>query len=588
MAHPRHLGGVQVGGPTSGSPAPARWVQRSSTQRDGHALHAAAQVAPGDAQQLAVGAGQSGEELVVLALDAFGPQGQLAAGAGALVVGEERVVAHGGRERALGEAEDHDEVEVEPDAHLHRADEHTVAEPAHPAEVLLELELERAVEHLEADGVLHRIEGTEAVQCVVDPLRGLALGRVVPPLPAAGAAEEAAQPALRPGGVLAPGARPGRGGGEVVDDLEHEPPELASPPGLRRARRSALHSGSSSSSSASTARSSHCSRELAEALVPVVAAGDDGGIPGEPLPRRWWGPGARGGGSVPTPARRRRPGGGSRRPGGRAAPAACGRRPGPRAGRPRRRWWRRPRPGAARGRAGRTGSGLAWSTAMRSSRVPARTASTTARTAARTSSSPSDAVSTMVRSAWTGRGVADAVPASRHRSRAGRATPRTSASAAAWPVRPAMTVVGRCAASAASSRGAVLRQPLRQVDDERAERSRGRRAGQGGGGGRGGLPRRTSRLEPGARGRVEAHDLAGPVARRRPARRARPGRGRAARGRCSRGPTRWPGARPPARTARGRRPARPAWPPPAPGWRPAACPVRPAPTRRAARPTGRW
>ena len=86
----------------------------------------------------------------MLALHPVGPQGQLAGGAGPLVVGEEGVVAHGGRERALGEPEDDHQVEVEADAHLDGADEHAVAEATHPPEVLLELELEGAVEHLEA------------------------------------------------------------------------------------------------------------------------------------------------------------------------------------------------------------------------------------------------------------------------------------------------------------------------------------------------------------------------------------------------------------------------------------------------------
>ena len=112
---------------------------------------------------------------MVLALDPVGPQGQLAAGAGPLVVGEEGVVAHGGRERALGEAEHHHEVEVEPDAHLDRADEHAVAEPAHPAEVVLELELEGAVEHVEGDRTLDGIERAEAGEGLLHPLGSLAL-----------------------------------------------------------------------------------------------------------------------------------------------------------------------------------------------------------------------------------------------------------------------------------------------------------------------------------------------------------------------------------------------------------------------------
>ena len=122
------------------------------------------------------------------------------------MVGEEGVVAHGGGERALGEAEHHDEVEVEADAHLDRADEHAVAEATDPAEVVLELELERAVEHVEGDGVLHRVERAEPVQRLVDPLGRLALGGSSHRSRRVAAAEEPAEPALGPGGVLAPAA----------------------------------------------------------------------------------------------------------------------------------------------------------------------------------------------------------------------------------------------------------------------------------------------------------------------------------------------------------------------------------------------
>ena len=77
----------------------------------------------------------------MLALDPLGPQGQLVAGRRPLVVGQQRVVAGRGREHALGQAEDDDQVEVEADAHADRADEHALAHPPDPAEVGLELEL---------------------------------------------------------------------------------------------------------------------------------------------------------------------------------------------------------------------------------------------------------------------------------------------------------------------------------------------------------------------------------------------------------------------------------------------------------------
>ena len=172
--------------------------------------------------------------------------------------------------------------------------------------------------------------------------------------------------------------------------------------------------------------------------------------------------------------------------------------------------------------------------------------------------------------------------------RAGRATRRTSASASGIPVRPATTVVGTWAASAAEEGGAVAGQPLRQVDDERAEL-------------------RPSRLGPDRGGGEEQVLLVGPVALRAgpgwpgaggpprrparwcgPARRARRGRGPAARGRCSPARTRWQGGRRRVRTGQGRPRARRASRPPARASTPAVVPTRRARTRRAARPAGRW
>ena len=301
VPHPRHLGIVQVAGPPAHAGAREVRAEVEDPARR-HALHAAAQVATRDAQQLAVSPSEGGEELVVLALDACRPQGQLVVGAGALVVREEGVVAHAGRERALGEAEDHDEVEVERDAHLHRAHEHALAEAPHPAEVLLELELQGAVEHVEADRGLHGIEGTEAVQRLGDPFCGLALGRVVPPLPSARAAEEATQPALRPGGVLAPPTGSCRGAAEIVDDLEHEPPQLAGSLGLcQQAADPPL--GFVGVERDLGGPLVALRRELGEAHVPVVTPGDDGGITGEPLP-----PGGGGEAPVMQDRRRRQPG----------------------------------------------------------------------------------------------------------------------------------------------------------------------------------------------------------------------------------------------------------------------------------------
>jgi hypothetical protein len=56
-------------------------------------------------------------------VDPLAAERELTAGGFAFVVGKERVIADRRRERALGEAEDHDEVEIETDPHRDRCDE---------------------------------------------------------------------------------------------------------------------------------------------------------------------------------------------------------------------------------------------------------------------------------------------------------------------------------------------------------------------------------------------------------------------------------------------------------------------------------
>ena len=108
----------------------------------GDPLDVAAQVTPRDAQHLVRRAGQGGEEVAVLALDALGAQGQFVAGRRPFVIGEERVVVGRRGEQALGQAEHDNQVEVEPDSHADRPDQHALAHPPDPAEVGLELELQ--------------------------------------------------------------------------------------------------------------------------------------------------------------------------------------------------------------------------------------------------------------------------------------------------------------------------------------------------------------------------------------------------------------------------------------------------------------
>ena len=368
MLHPRLAGRREVGCPPR--PRARQVAAEVEHPARGDALHAAPQITAGEAEQVTVRARQGGEELVVLALHPIGPQGELAAGAGPLVVGQEGVVADDRGERALGESEDHHEIEVEADPHLDRADEHTIPEATDAAEVLLELELERAVEHLEGDGLLHRVERTEPVQRLVDAL-GRSVLDGIPSLAAGAATEEPDEPPLGPVGVVAPG--PGlRGlGREVVDHLQHEPAQIASPVGLLALSLGhplgevVVELGLVGSLVAQQG-------VLAEAQIPVAPARDDGGLAGQPIPA--------GGGREAAVAEDR----GRRQPRedvlasvaarGEAEQVeqACGPRPAPRVGRRRHRWSRRRRHGAARGRGGHRARD--WRAAPRSGRAGCRCA----------------------------------------------------------------------------------------------------------------------------------------------------------------------------------------------------------------------
>ena len=169
VAHPRLAGAGQVGRPPGigGCPPGARTGRAPSAtapaRRCGAGRHGGRRAAAGALRPRTRAAGGAGARRAR-------PGARAPVGPGTLVVGQERVVADRGGERALCQAEHHDQVEIEADAHLHGADEHAVAEPADATEVVLELELERAVEHLERHRALDGVEGTEAVQGLVDPL----------------------------------------------------------------------------------------------------------------------------------------------------------------------------------------------------------------------------------------------------------------------------------------------------------------------------------------------------------------------------------------------------------------------------------
>ena len=158
--------------------------------------------------------------------------------------------------RPLGQAEDDHEVEVEADAHGHRADEHAVAEPADPTEVALQLELQRAGEHVQADRALDGVEGAEPIERPLHPLGGLALD-VGPGGAPRGAVRAARRPSAGPRLGARSNARGGLGAGQVVDHVEDEAAKVVRAAAVARAR-PAAHSGSSSSSSSCWARSWSC------------------------------------------------------------------------------------------------------------------------------------------------------------------------------------------------------------------------------------------------------------------------------------------------------------------------------------------
>ena len=196
-----------------------------------HPLVAGPEVAAGRAQQVAVGARQRGPQVPVGAFDLVAAQGQLAVGAPALAVGQQRVVTHDAGQGALGQADDHHEVEVEAGGEGQRRHQDALAEAAHPAEVGVELEGQRAPEGVEGRRAVDRIEGGEPGEDGVDllerpllvggPARPGARRRRGGPRPGAGASATAPPtcgaarrrprlPARRPAAAR-PGAGRGRG-----------------------------------------------------------------------------------------------------------------------------------------------------------------------------------------------------------------------------------------------------------------------------------------------------------------------------------------------------------------------------------------
>ena len=221
----------------------------------------------------------------MVVVDARRAQRQHALRGAPVGVGEQRVVADAHGERTLGETAHEHAVEVEPEAERDVAHEDALAEATDPPEVGVELELERAAEHVEAGGGLDRIEPGEAIERRFDLVGGLLL-RLRPCATAGIVGEELAQQPPRPERQIAP-ADAGLGTGcERVAELGDERVERACrvelvdvPVGTRFAvgHRELL----------GQLRLQRVGMTL-ESLVPLRCSAHDARAPADALPARRW------------------------------------------------------------------------------------------------------------------------------------------------------------------------------------------------------------------------------------------------------------------------------------------------------------
>ncbi len=169
----------------------------------------------------------------MVAPDPLAAERELVARPDPLAVGQEGVVADRGRQRALGHAEHDDQVEVEADGVGQRPDEDALAQPADPAEVGVELELERAPEDVERGGLVDGVERGQAVEPGVDGVgRPDLVGRPVLPAGGPAAADDPVGERAQPRHPLGPRCGTRLGVGERVDDRQHEPAQVAGALGL--------------------------------------------------------------------------------------------------------------------------------------------------------------------------------------------------------------------------------------------------------------------------------------------------------------------------------------------------------------------
>ena len=170
-ANPRLLGPPQVGCPPL-RPGELRRHVEDPPGRD--PVAAASKVASGNAQHLALACHETRDELAVMPVDLIAPQAERALRGRTLCVGQERVVPHRRREGPLGHAQRDQQVELGTESHGDGTDEHALAETTDATQVRLELDGERAGEHLEIDRRLDLVERGEAIEGQI-PTRSAAL-----------------------------------------------------------------------------------------------------------------------------------------------------------------------------------------------------------------------------------------------------------------------------------------------------------------------------------------------------------------------------------------------------------------------------
>ena len=130
-----------------------------------HAVGGAAEVAPWEEEDPCVARRRErGEQTAVVVVDARCAQRQHTVGRAPIGIGEQGVVVHPGGEGALCEPAHEHAVEVEPEPERDVTHEDAVPEVADAAEVGIELELERAAEHVETGSGLDRVEPGETIE----------------------------------------------------------------------------------------------------------------------------------------------------------------------------------------------------------------------------------------------------------------------------------------------------------------------------------------------------------------------------------------------------------------------------------------